>query len=70
MLSFSRPSGEEISDSYWSTLLLAISVCFHRQQLGMSVSYAADLAGFQFEQWAALETGWVPARAPVSRNPA
>jgi len=62
MLFFSRSSVDEISDRYWSSILLAIFVRFHRQQLGMSVSYAADLAGLQFEQWAALEAGWVPTR--------
>jgi len=62
MLSFPRPSADEISDSYRSSLLLASYVRFRRRQLGMSVTYAAELAGLQFEQWAALEVGWVPAR--------
>jgi hypothetical protein len=58
----SRPSLGENSDFYCCNLLLATFVRYRRQQLRMSVSYAAELAGIQYMQWAELEAGWVPAR--------
>jgi hypothetical protein len=57
-----RPFVDESWDNYGCYLLLATFVRQRRQQLRMSVSYAAYLAGIQTAQWAALETGWVPER--------
>jgi hypothetical protein len=31
----------------------------------MSIGYAAELAGIQFPNWVALETGWVPERGSI-----
>ena len=31
-----------------------------RQELGLTVAEAAELAGLEVSQWAALEDGWVP----------
>ena len=31
-----------------------------RTDLGLSLEHAAELAGLEFSQWCALESGWVP----------
>jgi predicted transcriptional regulator len=43
-------------------ILVALANCvqLRRQNLGMSIERAADLAGMRVSEWCALETGWVP----------
>jgi hypothetical protein len=41
-------------------LLLAAFVQQRRQQLELTVADAAHLAGMEFSQWCALESGWIP----------
>jgi transcriptional regulator with XRE-family HTH domain len=43
-----------------ASLTLAKCVQRRRENLGMSVERAADLAGMKVCQWCALEAGWVP----------
>jgi len=48
------------SDRIQAALALANCVQRRRQNLGMSIECAADLAGMRVSEWCALETGWVP----------
>jgi hypothetical protein len=48
------------SDRIQAALALANCVQRRRQNLGMSIERAADLAGMRVSEWCALETGWVP----------
>jgi transcriptional regulator with XRE-family HTH domain len=48
------------SDRIQNALALANTVQRRRENLGMSVERAADLAGMTVSQWFALEGGWVP----------
>ena len=50
-----------------AALSLANTVQRRRQNLGMSVERAADLAGIQVSEWCALEAGWVPGTPGVLR---
>jgi hypothetical protein len=43
-----------------ASLTLAKCVQRRRENLGMSVDRAADLAGMKVSEWCALEAGWVP----------
>ena len=56
------------SDRIHNALALANTVQRRRQNLGMSVERAADLAGMQVSEWCALESGcWVPGTVTVLR---
>ena len=39
----------------------------HREQLGLTIDRAADLAGLELSQWCALEDGWLPEKLAVIR---
>jgi hypothetical protein len=54
-------------DRVRNALALANCVQRRRQNLGMSIERAADLAGMRLSQWFALETGWVPNTLDVLR---
>jgi hypothetical protein len=45
---------------YEPSLWLARYVEHRREELAMSVEFAARLAGMADSEWAALESGWVP----------
>jgi hypothetical protein len=47
----------QVQPSMW----LACYVEHRREELGMSVGFAARLAGLAESEWLALEAGWVPA---------
>jgi hypothetical protein len=55
------------SDRVHNALALANCVQRRRQNLGMSVERAADLAGMQVSEWCALEAGRVPDTLDVLR---
>jgi hypothetical protein len=38
-----------------------------REQLGLTIEHAAQLAGLELSQWCALESGWVPDPDDLSR---
>jgi hypothetical protein len=54
-----RPSTFQLSQNE-PALWLARFVEHRREELGMSVDFAARLAGLADSEWAALEAGWVP----------
>jgi hypothetical protein len=62
IISFFRAYADENTVNRRDDLLLANFVRDRRKQLGMSICYAADLAGIEIAQWVALESGWVPGR--------
>ena len=39
---------------------LACFTSHRRQELGLSVARAAELAGLELSEWYALEAGWIP----------
>jgi len=43
-----------------ASLTLANTGQRSRENLGMPIERAADLAGMQISEWGALEAGWVP----------
>ena len=55
------------SDRAQNALTLAKTVQRRRENLGMSIERAADLAGMTVSQWFALESGWVPGSFDVLR---
>jgi hypothetical protein len=52
----SNPASQPLS---WP-LTLAHYTRRRRQELGLSIERAAELAGLELSQWYALEEGWVP----------
>lgn len=43
-----------------SDLPLSRYVCQRREDLGLTIAKAAQLAGISFSEWCALESGWMP----------
>lgn len=43
-----------------SRLLLSRSVRQRREDLGLTITRASELAGMAFSEWCALESGWIP----------
>jgi len=66
-MSMIKSSKSVKSDRIQNALALANTVQRRRQNLGMSVERAADLAGMEISQWCALEAGWVPDNFDVLR---
>jgi predicted transcriptional regulator len=59
-MSINKSSNSMKSDRIHNALVLANTVQCRRENLGMSIERAADLAGMTVSQWFALEGGWVP----------
>ncbi len=55
------------SDRIRNALALANTVQRRRENLGMSIERAADLADMKVSEWCALEAGWVPDTLGVLR---
>ena len=47
-------------DPSWWDLALAHATRRCREQLGLTIEAAAELAGLQSSEWVSLEAGWVP----------
>ena len=47
-------------DRTWWDLALAHATRRRREQLGLTIEAAAELAGLQSSEWCNLEAGWVP----------
>lgn len=67
-MSIAKSSNQTMkSNRIQNALALANTVQRRRENLGMSVERAADLAGMQVSEWCALEAGWVPNTLDVLR---
>ena len=53
------------ADSLRYALSLATFARHRRQELGLTIERAAELAGMAYSEWCALESGWVPDDLPV-----
>jgi hypothetical protein len=53
-------STRHAADRAWYAATLARYTQRRRTELGLSVEKAAELAGMQLCEWAAMEDGWVP----------
>ncbi len=53
-------STRHAADRAWYAATLARYAQRRRTELGLSVEKAAELAGMQLCEWAAMEDGWVP----------
>jgi transcriptional regulator with XRE-family HTH domain len=63
-----KPTNKTVkSNRTEASLTLAKCVQRRRENLGMSVERAADLAGMKVSEWCALEAGWVPDAFDVLR---
>ena len=59
-ISITKIANNAKSNRIEAFLTLAKCVQRRRENLGMSIERATDLAGMQVSQWCALEAGWVP----------
>jgi transcriptional regulator with XRE-family HTH domain len=58
------PARQE-ANCLWYASLLGRYTHHRRQELGLSIEQAAELAGIEASQWIALENGWLPDRNVV-----
>ena len=60
--SISAPKHQTLSADQPADLGLLLASCIRRrrEELGLSIGRAAQLAGIESYQWLALEAGWVP----------
>jgi hypothetical protein len=63
----SLSSARTISNPQWTANALARYSKKRRAELGLSVEQAAELAGMQLCQWAAMEDGWLPSERSMVR---
>ena len=56
---FPSADSQEGDPSWWD-LALAHATRRRREQLGLTIEAAAELAGLQSSEWVSLEAGWVP----------
>ena len=65
--SASLPSARALSNRQWYATMLARYSKQRRAELGLTVEQAAELAGMQVCEWAAMEDGWIPAEKSTIR---
>lgn len=61
------PSARAVSHRQWYANLLARYSKKRRAELGLTVEDAAELAGMQVSEWAAMEDGWLPSERSMVR---
>ncbi len=54
------PDARRQAQRAWYRRALARYTSARRQELGLSVARAAELAGLEISEWDALESGWAP----------
>lgn len=54
-----RTAAQEANRQWWASSLARYTAA-RRQELGLTIAQAADLAGLELSEWAGIEEGWVP----------